>query len=565
MVKRSIGVCVGVAGVLTCAAAGADVVLSEYNAVAPDEWVGNPDDPYCEGEPGFECSTRLDTFFGRILGNGGNWFELIVITDHLDMRGWSLFWEEINVFKEGTIFLSDDPFWSDLRAGTVLTFTELTTAAGGLDTDTSFDPCRGDWWINVNSFDTQYVTTETNVKGDGPGNFSVGNNDWRIAVRDDVGATVFGPAGEGAIDYTGTSVNNREICRLEVNPSAAVTSTSDYDDGTRSSFGSPNSWKDGFACRQFQDSLVLRASRMAECDSCQPVALNEYNAVEDGAFLNGGTLELDEDGGQAPDVFFGRVPDNAGDWFEIVLVKDHLDMRQWRLFWEETDLGVSGEIELSADAFWSDMTSGTILTFIERTSASGGLDTDLSFDPAGGDRWINVNTFDTTYVTGTTSTDALHVSGEFSTSNANWRLTVLDAGSLVVAPAAGEGSIGYFRDGVGRTNVLRLEEDPSGALTPLSEYDDGASLSTFGAANVWTMCPDPTPIMQGFAGLPDALCDVPACPEDIDGSGDVGFTDLLGVLSAWGPCAECPEDIDGSGDVGFTDLLAVLSAWGPCA
>ena len=54
------------------------------------------------------------------------------------------------------------------------------------------------------------------------------------------------------------------------------------------------------------------------------------------------------------------------------------------------------------------------------------------------------------------------------------------------------------------------------------------------------------------------------CPGDVDGSGDVGFPDLLAVLAAWGPCEDCPEDLDGSGDVGFGDLLIVLAAWGPC-
>jgi hypothetical protein len=58
----------------------------------------------------------------------------------------------------------------------------------------------------------------------------------------------------------------------------------------------------------------------------------------------------------------------------------------------------------------------------------------------------------------------------------------------------------------------------------------------------------------------------PPCPSDIDGSGVVGFADLLAILSAWGPCAPaCPEDLDGSGVVGFGDLLLVLSAWGPCS
>ncbi|MBT8486350.1 MAG: hypothetical protein HKO59_16685 [Phycisphaerales bacterium] len=61
-------------------------------------------------------------------------------------------------------------------------------------------------------------------------------------------------------------------------------------------------------------------------------------------------------------------------------------------------------------------------------------------------------------------------------------------------------------------------------------------------------------------GIPDEC----VCPQDLDDSGDVGFTDLLSVLAAWGPCNECPQDLDGSGDVGFTDLLSVLAAWGPC-
>ena len=45
----------------------------------------------------------------------------------------------------------------------------------------------------------------------------------------------------------------------------------------------------------------------------------------------------------------------------------------------------------------------------------------------------------------------------------------------------------------------------------------------------------------------------------------VAFSDLLIVLSTWGPCpADCPADIDGSGAVDFPDLLAVLSTWGMC-
>ena len=54
------------------------------------------------------------------------------------------------------------------------------------------------------------------------------------------------------------------------------------------------------------------------------------------------------------------------------------------------------------------------------------------------------------------------------------------------------------------------------------------------------------------------------CPADFDGSGDVGFTDIIALLAVWGPCEDCPEDLDGNGDVGFNDLIVLLAAWGPC-
>jgi hypothetical protein len=53
------------------------------------------------------------------------------------------------------------------------------------------------------------------------------------------------------------------------------------------------------------------------------------------------------------------------------------------------------------------------------------------------------------------------------------------------------------------------------------------------------------------------------CPQDLDGSGDVGFGDLLQVLSNWGNVGGV-EDLDGSGTVDFGDVLAILSNWGPC-
>ncbi len=54
------------------------------------------------------------------------------------------------------------------------------------------------------------------------------------------------------------------------------------------------------------------------------------------------------------------------------------------------------------------------------------------------------------------------------------------------------------------------------------------------------------------------------CTHDLDSSGDVGVTDLLDLLGAWGTDPGGPPDFDADGDVGVTDLLALLGAWGPC-
>lgn len=51
---------------------------------------------------------------------------------------------------------------------------------------------------------------------------------------------------------------------------------------------------------------------------------------------------------------------------------------------------------------------------------------------------------------------------------------------------------------------------------------------------------------------------------DINGDGDVDVSDLLELLSSWGPCIPgfaCFPDLDGSGNVGVIDLLLLLASW----
>jgi len=189
-----------------------------------------------------------------------------------------------------------------------------------------------------------------------------------------------------------------------------------------------------------------------------PVILNEYNAVSDIDFL--------KDAGT--DSFWGTVQGNGGDWFELVVTIDHQDLRGWEL--EISNAGAAPEIlTLSSDPVWADVRSGTIITVSEE------LPDDASYDPAGGDWWINVQAADVASGTYITASD-------FAVSNLGWQLTIRDAGSAVVFGPAGEGVNPL--SGIGSDEVFKLEEDPSADITPLSNYNDGTS-STFGAPNVW--------------------------------------------------------------------------------
>jgi hypothetical protein len=52
---------------------------------------------------------------------------------------------------------------------------------------------------------------------------------------------------------------------------------------------------------------------------------------------------------------------------------------------------------------------------------------------------------------------------------------------------------------------------------------------------------------------------------DVNGNGVVNVDDLLGVISAWGPCPAgdtCHEDVNGDGVVNVDDLLLVIQNWG---
>ncbi|MBN1513305.1 MAG: CotH kinase family protein [Phycisphaerae bacterium] len=270
--------------------AGAAVILNEYNAVSSGNYLKD---------------AGTDVVFGRSPENGGDWFELAVTQDHVDLRGWTLVWTEAPS-DVGTLTLTDDVLWSDLRAGTIITFIEKCGAEGGWDADASYDPGAGDWWIHINTRcegvpQETYVTTTTNVPGDGPGNFSVGNDNWQLTILDAQARVVFGPAGEGIEPLSG--IGSDEVFRLEEDPGPYIHSRSDYNDGTSSTFGAPNRYAGEMLEQSFEQlrECFEPCATADDCadgdpctvDTCDPfhgclhaVASNGMSC-EDGFFCNG--------------------------------------------------------------------------------------------------------------------------------------------------------------------------------------------------------------------------------------------------------------------------------------
>ncbi len=220
----------------------ADVILNEYNAVDGDA---------------FLAGGNSDAFWQQRQGNGGNWFEVAVITDHLDVRGWRI--EVVNeaglpAQASWLLTLSSHAVWSDLRSGTIITFSEQLP-----NNEDDYQPEVGRWWLNVKaSPETQgtFVTVSCIAPACLPADaaWKVSNNASQITIKDDLGAIVFGPAGEGVQPVAG--VGSTEVLKLEANPSSAITPLSAYNDGTSSTFGQPNVFAGG---TQQQDFSALRA------------------------------------------------------------------------------------------------------------------------------------------------------------------------------------------------------------------------------------------------------------------------------------------------------------------
>ncbi len=243
-------------------------------------------------------------------------------------------------------------------------------------------------------------------------------------------------------------------------------------------------------------SRTYHAFRLTVVDPAPAVLLNEYNAVDDTRFLNGGTAAADDDAlPNASDSHFGRIAGNGGDWFELVVVGDGgtgtTDLRGWQIEIGSPDAGgtlqVESTITLSQDSNWSAVRNGTLLTFTNNNTAGGGLDTDIAREDrfsSEGWGWSNIYLGDTSLITNP-DPSAIRIDSsdvQFLISNS--------AGQVVFGPV-GEGVISGIN--ISSEEIFELEADPSTSIgitdnasgTGQPGYDDSSSSSTFGAPNIF--------------------------------------------------------------------------------
>ena len=246
-------------------------------------------------------------------------------------------------------------------------------------------------------------------------------------------------------------------------------------------------------------------------DPSPALILNEYNAVADDQFLNGGILTIDDDGGVASsDSHFNRVLGNGGNWFELALVGNgaagFTNLTNWTI--EVGSINDQGSflntntITLSDSSTWSSVAHGTILTFIDENTANGGLDTGINLTDnlsTDGYAWTNINLS----TPGTVTTSA---GSDLEINSSNTAFLIRNAAGVIVFGPAGEGIAPL--SGVGGSEIFELENDPSPLVsscdvssTTALGYDDGSSGSTFGSPNLFAPLNSTTDRAQDFSAF----------------------------------------------------------------
>ena len=233
--------------------------------------------------------------------------ELVVTTDHLDISGWTLYWENDDVAgggigtspdERGFVKFTNDALWTDLRAGTIITITESNSvdeiSDGGdtgydydLSTDLSFQPITGDWHINVHADESLLDVGTATQYFEGYSDVKVDNDAWRVALFDSSNTSLAAAVetavdrssldlttglvgefvGESAAGYgvnTGAGgINSKEVLANLGTPVTDGTSQAEnYEDVDFSTFGRENLYNANFiesTLTGVQDFSALRA------------------------------------------------------------------------------------------------------------------------------------------------------------------------------------------------------------------------------------------------------------------------------------------------------------------
>lgn len=217
------------------------LLVNEFNAVSGSKYLGG-------GGPA-DMANGTDSTFGRTAGNGGDWFELVVLEDGLDIRGWSV---EVSHLDGGVrtpsaqLTFTNNAALASLRAGTLITVSE------DVPDDLSYAPWAGDWHLNIQSNDAGDGAL---VTASSESDFVINNDDTQIALFDATGAIEALPTGEGSAPNA--SVSSTEVFKLEAPPTSTITPADpEYRDGTSSTWGLANRFDDV----QEQDLSSLRVT-----------------------------------------------------------------------------------------------------------------------------------------------------------------------------------------------------------------------------------------------------------------------------------------------------------------
>ncbi len=319
----------------------ASIILNEYNAVGNDYLEDN-------GE---------DTFWGRVIGNGGDWFEMVVVQDHLDLRNWQLGIHDASG-PDIQLSLTTHDIWANLRSGTILTVSEeLRNNAD------EYQPVLGHWWLNVKAADDTdgtYITAS---------NIRVNNSNWQLTIRNPAGIIAFGPAGEGVSPSGG--VGNQEVCKLEEDPSPAITPLSNYHAGDSSTFGSPNAWNGGAS---IQDFSVLRS--VVPYAPLQDVHVNELLTHTDLPDVD--WIELHNTSAQPVDIGRWYLSDDEDDLTQYQIPPGTIIAAGDYALFNQTQLGFALDSAHGEEVFLSAADSNGVMTGERDHAAFGAADHGIS-------------------------------------------------------------------------------------------------------------------------------------------------------------------------------------------